>query len=71
MIFGFLGFIWGGLFLSTENLNWYIPDETINIQNFINVGSIHNFGYFGGLLGLVFAVYFQIKNLKKPNAIAD
>lgn len=71
VIFGFLGFIWGASFLRAENLNWYIPDETINVQNFINVGSIHNFGYLGGLFGLFLGVYFQIKNLKNGNIITD
>lgn len=71
VIFGFFGFIWGTIFLRKENLSWYIPDKTINIQDFINVGSIHNFGYLGGLFGLIFGVYFQIKNLKSKDVIAN
>lgn len=71
VIFGFLGFIYGALFLRKENLNWYIPNETIDIQNFINVGSIHNFGYLGALLGLFFGVYFQIRKLKNRKVVAD
>jgi len=63
-IFGCFGFIWGALFMRQENLSWHIPVGTINIQDFINVGSIHNFGYLGGLFGLIFGTYFQIKNLK-------
>ena len=64
ILFGFLGFLYGYLFLRAENLNWYIPEQTKNIQDFINVGSIHNFGYMGGLAGLFFGIYYQIKNSK-------
>ena len=64
IIFGILGFIYGFLFLKAEDLNWYIPEQTKNIQDFINVGSIHNFGYIGGLSGLFFGIYYQVKKLK-------
>lgn len=65
IIFGFIGFLLGTIFLRAENLNWFIPPETKNIQDFINVGSIHNFGYIGGVIGLIFGIYYQIKNSKK------
>ena len=68
IIFGFVGLLFGALFLRAENLNWFIPSETKNIQDFINVGSIHNFGYIGGLIGLIVGVYYQIKNAKKTVA---
>lgn len=65
IFFGIIGFIYGALFLKAENLDWYIPEQTKNIQDFINVGSIHNFGYIGGLLGLILGIYYQIKQSKK------
>lgn len=67
ILFGILGFIYGVLFLKAENIDWYIPEQTKNIQNFVNVGSIHNFGYLGGLVGLFIGIYYQIKNSKKTN----
>lgn len=71
VIFGVLGFIYGVLFLRVENLNWNIPEETTYVQDFINVGSIHNFGYIGGLIGLIVGVCFQIKNLKNIIVITN
>ncbi|MDR6968928.1 hypothetical protein J2X31_002954 [Flavobacterium arsenatis] len=61
VIFGVIGYLYGAVFLEADELNWYIPEQTTNIQAFINVGSIHNFGYLGGLVGLIFGVYYQIK----------
>ena len=65
IIFGFFGFVYAFLFLRSENINWYIPEQTKNIQNFINVGSIHNFGYIGGLIGLFASIYYMNRSIKK------
>lgn len=65
IVFGIIGFIYGALFLEAESLNWSIPEQTKNVQNFINVGSIHNFGYLGGLAGLFIGAYYQIKQMRK------
>lgn len=69
-VFGFAGFIYGNFFLRADTIDWYLPKQTIHIQDFINVGSIHNFGYIGGLIGLIAGLYLQIKNLKNSNAIS-
>ena len=68
IVFGITGFIYGNLFLKAENLNWYIPEQTKNVQDFVNVGSIHNFGYLGGVIGLIVGIYYQIKYSKKTVA---
>lgn len=68
LLFGIVGFIYGVLFLKAESLNWYIPEQTKNVQDFVNVGSIHNFGYLGGLVGLFIGIYNQIKYSKKTIA---
>mgnify|MGYP003608195074 CR=1 FL=1 len=64
IIFGFFGFLFGNIFLRAENLNWFIPPQTKNVQDFINVGSIHNFGYIGSLVGLIIGINYQIKKSK-------
>lgn len=68
IIFGILGFVFSLIFLKPENINWYIPEKVKYIQNFINVGSIHNFGYIGGLVGLIIGIYKQIKSANKNDA---
>jgi hypothetical protein len=57
VITGFLGFVYARIFLSDPN--WYFPENLINKSDFIAVGSIHNFGYLGGLLGLITGIIFQ------------
>ena len=61
LLTGTIGLGYGKLFL-TENLpNWYLPGNLINIDNFIMVGSMHNFSYLGGFIGLIFGVIYTIK----------
>ena len=56
---GFAGFIYGKLFLSDPE--WYFPNNLIDKPSFVTVGSIHNFGYLGGFLGLITGIVFQFK----------
>ncbi|MDR6921974.1 MULTISPECIES: hypothetical protein [Chryseobacterium] len=63
-ISGILGYGFSVLFLSPENTDWYIPTGTKNIRSFINVGSIHNFGYIGGIIGLAAGLLYQIKKAR-------
>lgn len=63
-ISGILGYGFSVLFLSPENTDWYIPTGTKNIRSFINVDSIHNFGYIGGIIGLAAGLLYQIKKAR-------
>lgn len=59
VITGFLGFVYARIFLAEPD--WYFPENLINKSDFIAVGSIHNFGYLGGLIGLITGIIFQFK----------
>jgi hypothetical protein len=61
MVIGLLGLVYGKLFLSAENLNWEFPEDLIDKPNFILVGSMHTFSYFGGLLGLIGGIIYQVR----------
>lgn len=65
LLFGIIGFTYASLFLQPEEIDWNIPHATLNIQSFINVGTMHNFGYLGGFLGIVFGIYYQLRFSKK------
>ncbi|PBQ31888.1 hypothetical protein CNR22_08940 [Sphingobacteriaceae bacterium] len=56
---GINGFIYGKYFLSVSGVNWWLPDILLDKENFIAVGSMHNFSYFGGLLGLFGGVFYS------------
>lgn len=61
VVSGFSGYLYSILFLSPQHINWYIPNNIKDIQHYIQVGSIHNFGYIGGIAGLVAGITYQIR----------
>ncbi|MBX7241548.1 MAG: hypothetical protein K1X92_07355 [Bacteroidia bacterium] len=64
-ITGLIGLGFGYFFLSnqpiTEFENWYLPENLVDYKNFIRVGSMHNFSYLGGLIGLISGIIYSIK----------
>jgi hypothetical protein len=58
---GLAGFFYGKYYLTTTGVNWWLPDGLVHKSDFITVGSIHNFGYAGGLLGLLFGIFYLLK----------
>ncbi len=65
---GGFGFLYGKFILTKTGVDWWLPENLANKNAFITVGSIHNFSYLGGLLGLIAGIYYLIrfsKNLKR------
>ena len=64
-ITGMLGLFYGFFFLSHQPRSnfegWFIPYNLENFRNFIAVGSMHNFSYIGGILGLIVAIFYSYK----------
>jgi hypothetical protein len=71
MITGLVGLVYGKVILSNAQLNWYFPDNLVDKANFIAVGSLHNFSYLGGLLGLFAGITYLIIQKKKIKAVAN
>jgi len=61
ILFGIAGFFWGKYYLINKGVNWWMPDNLINRNDFIIVGSIHNFSYLGGIAGLVSGIIYMIR----------
>jgi hypothetical protein len=61
MLFALIGFLWGKYYLVYRGVNWWLPDGLINKDQFIIVGSIHNFSYLGGIAGILFAITYLIR----------
>jgi hypothetical protein len=63
-ITGLVGLSYGYLALADqprENFtHWFIPDKLVDFKNYIAVGSMHNFSYLGGVIGLISAVVYSI-----------
>jgi hypothetical protein len=66
---GLVGLLYGHVYLAgkprTELANWYIPDNVVDFENFIKVGSMHNFSYIGGLTGLIAGLTYSIIQWRK------
>jgi len=65
VLFGFIGFLYGKFYLTKTGVDWWLPNNLVDKNSFIIVGSIHNFSYLGGLIGLLVAIVYLIRlNIK-------
>ena len=63
---GLIGLGYGKFYLVDTGVNWWFPDNLIDKENFIAVGSMHNFSYyFGGPIGLIAGVIYNIRQKRK------
>ncbi|WP_298338423.1 hypothetical protein [uncultured Algibacter sp.] len=67
LLTGIIGLGYGKLFLTENRPNWYLPENLIDYDSFIMVGSMHNFSYLGGLIGLIIGIIYSVKQ-RKNNA---
>jgi hypothetical protein len=58
LVAGVVGGFYGRFYLFKTGVDWWLPDNLINKRDFITVGSIHNFSYLGGLLGLLTGIFY-------------
>ena len=58
---GIIGLFYGKLFLTEAGINWWLPENLIDIKNFIAVGSMHNFSYLGGLTGVIAGIIYIVR----------
>lgn len=65
---GLIGLAYGKFYLADKGVDWWLPENLIDTENFISVGSMHNFSYLGGLFGLIAGIIYSIKQ-KKKNAL--
>jgi len=67
-VVGLTGLLYGVLYLSNlpldEFADWYIPIGLNNVKAFISAGSMHNFSYLGGVVGLIVGIWWQIRSKK-------
>lgn len=60
VVFSAAGFLYGKYHLTKTGVNWWIPDNVTKKEDFITVGSIHNFSYIGGAAGLFVSIIFML-----------
>ncbi len=68
---GLLGLLYGKIFLTGRQVDdfngWFIPDNIIDLDSFVMVGSMHNFSYAGGLIGLILGIIFAVRQKRLQN----
>lgn len=65
---GLIGLFYGFLGFSNLEKTCCFPLQIVNVQNLIAVSEMHNFSYAGGAIGVLLAVLWQIKNLRKKKS---
>jgi hypothetical protein len=65
---GVFGFFYGRFGLTEMNPTWWFPENITDKHAFNTVGTIHNFSYLGGLIGLVAGIYYLIKRNRLDRA---
>jgi hypothetical protein len=65
---GLIGLLYGKFVLAETGVDWWLPENLIDRKSFIAVGSMHNFSYLGGLIGLVAGIIYILRNGKKNAA---
>ena len=68
IVAGIVGFMYGRFYLNKSDVNWWLPPDLSDRSSFIVVGSIHNFSYLGGLLGLLISIVYMIRLMFQPKA---
>jgi hypothetical protein len=58
---GLAGFLYGKYYLAKAGVSWWLPANLAHKNDFITVGSIHNFGYAGGLTGLLIGLLYLLR----------
>jgi hypothetical protein len=67
LLTGLIGLAFGWLYLSDTVVNWWLPDNLNDKKSFISVGSMHNFSYIGGLIGLIAGVIYSTRQRRNVN----
>lgn len=65
IITGLIGLFYGKFILQEAPTYWEIPHAVVDVKQFIAVGTMHNFSYVGGGIGLVVAFFYKHKQLQK------
>lgn len=60
LIVGVTGLLYGKFHLAETGVRWNLRENLIDKENFIAVGSMHNFSYLGGLIGMIISIIFSV-----------
>ena len=64
---GIVGILVGKFIISNINAYWNLPADLTDRKSFLTAGTMHNFSYLGGIIGLIYGIIYQLK-IKKASA---
>ena len=64
---GIVGILVGNFIISNLDIDWNIPTGITEQRSFLTAGTMHNFSYLGGIVGLIYGIKYQVK-IKKASA---
>ena len=74
IIAGVVGGLYGHYVLAGKGVSWWMPGDLKDRVGYITVGSIHNFSYAGGAVGVLVGVVFLVarnNRLRKRLTVAN
>lgn len=68
---GLIGLLIGQYYLADTGFDEWLPTNLVDKKNFVAVGSMHNFSYLGGLIGLIAGIIFSVKEKTKKHKVSS
>lgn len=65
---GLVGLFIGFWDLAESGVDWIMPENLVEVENFIAVGSMHNYSYLGGLIGLIAGIIYLLIYFRKSKS---
>lgn len=58
---GIVGILIGKFLISNLDASWNLPAELNDRKSFLTAGTMHDFSYLGGIIGLIYGIIYQLK----------
>ena len=72
VLMAMVGYFYGHYVLAKKGVDWWLPPTLVDKTAFITVGSIHNFSYAGGGIGMLAGiVYLLVKNSRLRRRVRE
>lgn len=67
LIMSFSGYCLGRYWLAKKGVDWWLPKELVHTDRYIIAGSMHNYSYVGGFLGMLLGISYLFTQKAKTN----
>jgi len=64
---GIIGYLSGKYLLTEDVVKWQLPDSITDKVTFLAIETMNNFTYMGGTIGMLIAIYWQMKRKRSDD----